>query len=203
MGVYLYPSGTETELKNAYIGEYHEYEYSYDFRNKSTTNLTNDWWLDVSSLTTWSTWITANSWTPVKCNPSWLATAMSNASKLILELHASITSTSICSTWAILCEDVNISKQCWIYFDENTFVVTVNSQKAYETTYSKSTGDKTLIWVFDFVSKTYSGSYTWGNVTFSWTLTDAQIATVRNLGYIYLPIKRYAYTQSISVKVIY
>jgi hypothetical protein len=22
MGVYLYPSGTETELKNAYIGEY-------------------------------------------------------------------------------------------------------------------------------------------------------------------------------------
>jgi hypothetical protein len=29
MGVYLYPSGTETELKNAYIGEYIEEVFTF------------------------------------------------------------------------------------------------------------------------------------------------------------------------------
>jgi hypothetical protein len=39
------------ELKNDYIGEYKVYEYSYDFRNKTTTQLANDGWTNVSSAT--------------------------------------------------------------------------------------------------------------------------------------------------------
>ncbi len=38
MGVYLYPSGTETELKNAYIGEYIEEVFTFAWISGSTTN---------------------------------------------------------------------------------------------------------------------------------------------------------------------
>ena len=44
MGVYIYQSWVEKELKNAYIGEYHEYEYTYDFTTWSTSDLQSKWW---------------------------------------------------------------------------------------------------------------------------------------------------------------
>jgi predicted membrane-bound spermidine synthase len=42
MNIYLHPSGVKKELKNDYIGKV--YEYSYDFRNKTTTQVQNDGW---------------------------------------------------------------------------------------------------------------------------------------------------------------
>ena len=56
MNVYIWTSGV---LKNAYIGEV--YEYSYDFRNKSSTILTNDWWSVWSWTTIDSNGITSSS----------------------------------------------------------------------------------------------------------------------------------------------
>ena len=59
MGVYLYPSGTETELKNAYIGKV--IEKSVDLRGKTLADLQALWWTWVYSnwTYTWdSNWLT-------------------------------------------------------------------------------------------------------------------------------------------------
>lgn len=49
----------EKELKNAYIGGY--YEYSYNFKNKSSADITNDGWeIYWSSVTTSSNWVTCS-----------------------------------------------------------------------------------------------------------------------------------------------
>ena len=74
MWVYI---GT-SELKNAYIGEV--YEYSYDFRNKSSTILSNDGWTNASSGTTtfssqWIKWSSIRYTKPIN---------LSNASRLTL-----------------------------------------------------------------------------------------------------------------------
>ena len=42
MGVYLYPSGTETELKNAYIGDYQEIYYI-DLKNQTKAAIEAEW----------------------------------------------------------------------------------------------------------------------------------------------------------------
>lgn len=59
MGVYLYPSGTETELKNAYIGEYHEWKpdssrtlYYYEFEQNMNDSSGN--WNNMSSSSNYS-----------------------------------------------------------------------------------------------------------------------------------------------------
>lgn len=44
MGVYLYPSGTETELKNAYIGEVIEYEWDFTDWTNTIASLQSQWW---------------------------------------------------------------------------------------------------------------------------------------------------------------
>ena len=51
MNVYIWTSGV---LKNDYIGEV--YEYSYDFRGKTKTQLANDWWVLWSNAACDSNW---------------------------------------------------------------------------------------------------------------------------------------------------
>jgi hypothetical protein len=43
-----------TEVQNIYIGECKGYEYSYDFRNKTTTQVTNDGWFTFDNTRSWS-----------------------------------------------------------------------------------------------------------------------------------------------------
>lgn len=179
----------------------YKYEYSYDFRNKTTTQLANDWFLNVSWLTTGSSGITATNWTAVQCQISWLATAMSKAKKLTLELKTYITNTSAITSWLLLVKDTNNSNNIWFYYDQTYFAITANSSEIYKPSHTKSTGDKTITCVFDFVNKTYSWNYVWGNGAFSWTLTDAQISAVRNNWYIYMPVQWTSYIQTINVLV--
>ena len=55
----------EHSLKNAYIGEV--YEYSYDFRNKSTSQITADGWnIAANHIQLWANWISGNSSTEWK-----------------------------------------------------------------------------------------------------------------------------------------
>ena len=179
------------------------YNYSYDFRNKTTTNLTNDWWLNVSSLTTGSSGIMASSWTAVNKNVSWLSSIMNTAKKLTLELQTVITNVDNSTSWLLLMEDLNYSKQCWFYYDTIYFDVAINSADVYRVWHNKANWNKTITCEYDFVNKTYSGNYVWGNGTFSGTLTDAQIAWARNLGYIYMPIEWGSYIQTINITVEY
>ena len=179
-----------------------EWIYSYDFRDKTTTQLANDGWLNTTNLTTWSSGITASNWTAVLKDVSWLATIMSTANKLTLELQTSITNTYNCTAWLLLTEDLNFSKQCWCYYDSSFFSVVISSNEIDKTSHVKSTWTKNITCEFDFVNKTYSGNYVWGNGMFSWTLTDAQIANVRNLGCIYMPLENGNLIQTIKITVI-
>ena len=69
MWVYLYPSGTETELKNAYIGEYVEWQYVFDFQNDWLQGCTLGWSSTYFGYEAWQ-WIYAVSsdvsiWCPI------------------------------------------------------------------------------------------------------------------------------------------
>ncbi len=192
----------QKELKNWYIWEYVEpiFNYSYDFRNKTTSDLSTDWWLNTSWLTTWSDWITSSSWIDVRRSVSWLTTALSTAKKLRLEAQTYIQYTWSCVSWLVLTEWLDYTKQCWFYYDANWFSIEINGDDN-RTTHVKSTGVKNITVEYDFENKTYSGDYVGGNGTFSWTITDTQIAGVRNLGYIYMPLERYSYIQTISITI--
>ena len=70
----------EHSLKNAYIGGV--YEYSYDFRNKSTSQITADGWIVVSwTPSTSSDWLKSSDGAIVLYN---IGNAMTNATKITL-----------------------------------------------------------------------------------------------------------------------
>ena len=198
MGVYLYPSGTETELKNAYIGGV--YEYSYDFVGKTISQIANDWWQWTSWWTNTSDGIYRNSWgNPMYISLAWMHTALATATKVTMKIWVYVTKWTwtrdvACRVW----DSWKANAYFWVYFGwqntDNNFAGTSGW-----TTYSY-TWATVFTLIYDLVNKTLSISSTDGNsiTPNTYSLTDSYIASVVNGERIYIQ-QNWTYSKMKSV----
>ena len=166
----------ESSLKNAYIGEV--YEYSYDFRNKSSTILTNDWWTVGANTTIDSNGIISSSYSSTT-HLIWKSIA--NAKKMVL------------TCW--LYNAINMNSSYWLW--ATTSSVGTHYISFYEGASSSDNSSLALDWAavqqflqqepswqsewtytLDFENLTYNFEY--AGVTKSWTMTQTQADNIRN-----------------------
>lgn len=165
----------EHELKNAYIGEV--YEYSYDFRNKSSTILTNDWWTVGSWTTIDSNGITSSGYSSTT-HLIWHS--ITNAKKLIM------------TCWLYNADTMNCSYNLWATKSSAGTHYAGFYAEGYSSDFSAITLDGANVQTFtrkpswksewtytiDFENLTYNLVYTW--ITKNWTMTQTQANNVRN-----------------------
>ena len=179
MNVYLYPSNTETELKNAYIGEYKWYEYSYDFRNKTTTQVTNDGWFtyrDVRSRSVDSNWIHVV-WYPWCMWKLIDNSKFTNATKVTISGYINIQTYAL-HLWFVNSSDVNTGSI--LYGDSRQ---SFWNTSIYWNLITQANESLPYWWyefkvVYDFVNKTATGSITWHS-DITWALSDNDIANFK------------------------
>lgn len=173
--------------------------YSYDFRNKTSAQFTEDGW-------------TAYEWTPYfnsdgMYGGTWtvrtkktLSVSLANANKITIIENFKITWTSGWTrSWI-----ANVSEMThwnWFYIQgtargtdlDSTFNLTTNSASDATGTYSETL-------VLDLVNKTYEASWRW---SYSTTLTDAVISTIKNNTWLYVMLynSNYIRVQGVSITV--
>lgn len=171
MNVYLYQSWTEKELKNAYIGEV--YEYSYDFRGKSTTILTNDGWTNAWSTPSFNsygmTWSTIRYTKPI---------SLSNAKKLVLSYTGTWGSDD--EYWFRVWQTVTSSTRSWLtgtlYSLNNIYMNIYGTSQSYSWV---SSWYHKVECIMDFTAKTFQIKLDWASFQ-NGTLTDTQISNIKN-----------------------
>ena len=180
----------EHKLKNNYIWEYKVYEYSYDFRNKSTSQITADGW----SIVQWwclfnSYWVRNNSsdWMLRLINKVvWLQTKMTSCKKLIIEFTR-YTTWEAAFAWAILNETPE-NNFTGIYQDNRLW--DIRFRAGWSNLISLSTTISWTVkfrWEYDLVNKSAEFSWNWANARTA-TLTDEAINNIRsasNAVYVY------------------
>ena len=163
----------EHELKNAYIGEV--YEYSYDFRGKTSSNLTADGWTIVKGTPTLNTyWISGSDIRLTR------GIDVSNAKKITISIYGTLssansfawgiaksvtTSWSVGWTWSFMSSESN-GRQINIYWTSTEF------SWISAWTYTQTA-------TFDLENKTWKLSTTW-KTDQTWTLTDTDVANIKN-----------------------
>lgn len=185
MGVYLYPSGTETELKNAYIGGY--YKYSYDFRNKTIGGFAADWWTydDTKVPSFDSNWIYYTEMTSTTSSGIELNYDLTSAKKITLITSFVIAnSTTHLAAWWIAPFSW-ASGASWIILTNmlgaHTQDILIGDATVSSTNVSVSTWTYTETIEYNLINKTYTYS---GCYPTSWALTDAQISLIKNNNWI-------------------
>ena len=184
MGVYLYPSGTETELKNAYIGGL--YKYSYDFRNKTISGFAADGWTydDTKVPSFDSDWIyytvtNATTSTGIELNYD-----LTSAKKITFYTSFVITNstTHLAGWW--------IGSSSWTYLSwimlmnilgAHNQEIRINGSSVSTTSVSVSTWTYTETIEYNLTNHTYTYS---GCYPASWYLTDEQISWIKNNNWI-------------------
>ena len=192
------------KVKKIYVGSKQvrpkRFEYSYDFRGKTTTQLANDGWTNTSWITLDSNWLTASSRHQCLNTVSWLWDAVAKAKKITLEIQSYKTSSSGWISW-ISINDVEVEGETWMYYDFSTFEVKANWWSLYRTSHSTSSWTKNIICTYDLENKTYSWNFVWGLGTFSWILTDAQIAWIKTCPVARTVFQSVSYVQTIKITV--
>ena len=187
----------EHELKNAYIGGY--YEYSYDFRNKSTSQITADGWTYDNAPSFNSDGMYYNNW-PSR-NTKILNYNISSAKKITLKANFKIT----WSTYAlgvVLIKVSDVTYNTGMYIDGSP-VQQVQISGSVVTQYwtSKSSWTYTETMEFDFENKTYTFS---GLFASSWSLTDSQISWIKNTDWLRVNIwRQYMFCSGVGLTINY
>ena len=180
MNVYIWTSGT---LKNAYIGEV--YEYSYDFRNKTNSQLQTDWWtLDDSSHTAYNS-NGVYSTTNVTVRATRSLPSLVNAKKITFNEVMVVASTSYgsgASFRSYTGTTATKQKIFWIIVNKDQgynmkwgYVVSSTQNFKQDIT---TTGTKTNSLVYDLVNKTITYTLDW--TTYTGTLTDSNITDIKS-----------------------
>lgn len=167
----------EHSLKNAYIGEV--YEYSYDFRNKSTSQITADGWTVVSGSASFnSNWLYSTS-NPFRLKKDWFLTHIANANKVTLTLNYNLAAWNI--YWA-MAKTLTSSGGTWI---SGTTTDLAWTQQRSLVVYQDATRVSWMAaWkyttkcILDFVNKTAIGTITW-YADLTRTLTDTEISNIK------------------------
>ena len=184
------------KVNKRYIGTQqvrpYRYEYSYDFRNKTSTQVTNDGW----EVTRWSVLLNANglysigSMNELFLSNTKLNTKLANSKKLTLKLlwvHQSGTwdfSWYYTTTWKY----PSATKLTWVYY------LTWSSNE-YWYWWTKTTFTQTATWTYwytyvvDLELKTAILTFTqWSTNTFTHSISDTDIANIRDNNYIRLAV---------------
>lgn len=186
----------QKDIKNIYLWEYKDpitptFELSYDFRNKSWTNVQNDWW----TLIQWTSWTTINSnW--INMPTRWQGNSnkvrisypidLNDVKKITLEAtYYGVDDTRWCSfdystrlssnfdTWwtSISWSTTTASGYMWRWG-----AYTPNTSVRYDN--SPQTWTRTSHAEFDLVNKTITFYRNWLS-TLTWTISDTDIATIK------------------------
>ena len=196
------------EVKAVYIGTNKvrpavtpTFEYSYDFRNKSTSQIATDGWTNTSSLLTWAYWVSANSWTAIDNSISWLWTVMATANKLRIEM------TTYNSWWVdsqtagvLLLKNGDGYTQTGCYLDINAYEVLCGYVSAIRGGLSNYTWEVTIICEFDFVNKTCYFKLPWiyENTV---SITDSGIAIAKTTNGIRCPLCKNRYLEEFTITI--
>lgn len=184
MNVYIWTNS----LKNAYIGEV--YEYSYDFRNKTASQVTNDWWI----LSRGSLQINTNglyssgSVNEINLLSNKLNTVLATAKKItyhVLWRHGSWTADLNCqiTTWLY----PNQSKSTWVYNSYSSYNSYTYWWTSTSFTHTPTTWVLEYTYELDLVAKTMTLTYQqWSSSIFTNTMSDTAITNIRTNNYIRL-----------------
>ena len=165
---------TAIPLKNAYIGEV--YEYSYDFRSKTTSQITSDGW----SYSAWGTpsfnsygvyW----SWIRITRNLS-----LTDARKITITTYWTLNSSASFSGY--IAKTVTSQTRDGLSWTSITTEQNKMAMIIYWTSHEYSwfsSWTYTVVGVIDFVAKTWTLSATW-KTTQTWTLTDTDVSNIKN-----------------------
>lgn len=153
------------------------YTYNYDFRNKSSTTLTNDGWTVASWLTFDSNWVTSSSWGNTTI-PIWID--ITNAKKIILTAWLyNANSTNV--VFALWNTSSTYANKTWAYTDGYTSgnsSIDVNWTTVQSFTMAEPSWQSERTYTLDFENLTYNWEYNW--TTKSWTMTQTQADGIRN-----------------------
>lgn len=154
------------------------YEYSYDFRGKSSTILTNDWWTIASwTPSFWTYWMY---WETIRITRP--CPQMALAKKIILEYTTYAWASNTSSTWG-LGKTVNSSTREWLtrgYFERanNKYSVMIYDRMNDYTGTLPTWNSYTEKIVIDLEWKTFTCDMTWQTQK-SWTITDTEVTNIR------------------------
>lgn len=176
------------------------YSYSYDFSNKSISDMQDDWWTlkTASWVSSWDNWVKYSWWNYLWNSPTWLSTAISNANVIIIKsTHTQRVN------WTLWLTKWNSDADAdWfaIYWDASVVWCSVAWTQVFKTSFSPSAQQHTAVGIFNLNSKTAYVDYDW-IYTNTVSLTDAQITFIKStntLGHI-LENNRF---KSISIEII-
>lgn len=198
----------ENSLKNAYIGGYHEYEYTYDFTSWSTSDLQSKWWTVPTGSVVNSNgyYNSSKNWSLITFSSSELTEAMQLAQKLTM-------SVTWYSTWGH--QKVFGFKHTWwqetIFYGDGVTAAGGNQVNFWNdylimsagNVYG-STGTYTQILTVNFISKTWA--YQWNPSDQTGTVTDTAIGYFRAWWNIQIYFQNDAtawYMKNFSIKIEY
>ena len=197
-----------SELKNAYIGEV--YEYSYDFRNKTESQIINDGWTKAwGSLTTWSSWISSPSGYDFTLT---YPIDLSSANKITLNADASYNRNY--GGYAVV---FGVQESVSDYRSNNIAMFYCASSTGYNWTNVRLAQSWNIIgwtnigdiWTWaksptieiDLQNKTITWKIAWFNNS-TLSLSDAQVSLIRSLGALFVyTTQNTFYIQTISVTI--
>ena len=155
------------------------YQYSYDFRNKTIQNLTDDWWTFSPSgsssvyFDSNGMYCTTSSWKPIQHDID-----LSNATKVTIESNCTLVSSRNYFLWIWTAYTEWNPNGTYMYFALNTTSIWILNTPAY-TDYTKPTWWFTARIEIDFSAKTIA-SYIWDSQYYTQSLTDAQVTTMKS-----------------------
>jgi hypothetical protein len=155
-----------------------KYEYSYDFRNKSTTILTNDGWTVGANTTIDSNGIASSSYSSTT-HLIWKSIVNIKRMTLTAWLYNANTMNSSYGLWSTTSAVGThyVSFYCnWTNSWNNELALDWTRVQQFEQTEPSWQSEWT--WIFDFENLTYNFTYSW--VTKSWTMTQTQADNIRN-----------------------
>ena len=175
----------EHSLKNAFIWEYHE--YSYTFQWKTIDQVYADGWTKVWNQTPSidSTWLTTN-YAVLYCP---LQFTFANSNKVVMEVNCKLASSwssdfvvwtsSSANSWVNICQVYNS------YNNYNDLVIGGNSKWNFS---HSSNWIVTYTWTLDLEWKTATLVYSDGTTASpsSWSITDTEVTNIRTNGYAFV-----------------
>lgn len=179
------------------------FEYWFDFRNKTMTDVATEWWGNNTwSLSCGSTGL---SWSTGRTFKQLLtATQMAKANKITFKAQVYISSYSTYDHTRWFSTSNTETKPTMVYsYSRNLTIIAAGSESWYSR-YSVSSWT-TLTWtcVFDLRTKTASFQFnSWSTLTKTMTLTDQNVSDIRsNNAYWNILVNSWVYLQTIYCKV--
>lgn len=169
MNVYVWTNN----LKNAYIGEYSEFR-EYDFRWKTKSQVTADWWnLQTEASIDSTYWLTSTTW-----GTNWyiLPTAVSSSTNKITLVRGILSPGWI----GLYITDNNRNYQSWNFIDASGNTVQIYcAWNRYDYTWTLSQ-DMVVTTVIDLDNKSITTQISWVSWTYTHTITDSEVSIIRS-----------------------